>query len=227
MTQRKFGKDETISQTARMSDEGDYFFDVFNSALMFDRSPKVQIAHKNKLVSGVEKMPFQEYLAFVSKYLLRLGGTGGSLGVSKESVLFVGEDSVKIAPVICFESAFAEYVSTLVRKGATVLVVITNDGWWKESPGSWQHLGYSRLRAVENRRSIARSANTGISGFINQRGEVVIKTSLNTSQALSASIRQNDEMTFYTRYGDYLGRLSAFLSALIVIYWFVNWFRGK
>lgn len=227
ITQRKFNSGESVSGTARQSADSSFYYDVFNSVLMIDSISGVQVSHKSILVSGVETMPFQKYFSFLGEYVVHLGGTSGSLASSKEPVLFSGKDGVKIGPVICFESAFGEYVGQLVKKGANLIVVITNDGWWKDSPGSWQHFGYSRLRAVETRRSIARSANTGISGFINQRGDVLKKTALNSREALSSPIRMNDKITFYVSHGDYLGRISMFLSALIVIYLLIYRWRKK
>ena len=227
ITQRKFRDEEVVSETAQKSADGSYYFDAFNSALMIDRNPEVQISHKSILVNGVERMPFQKYFSFLSKYLLHLGGTNSSLAASGEPAIFSVNTSGKIGPVICFESAFGEYCSKLVKRGANLLVVITNDGWWRKSPGSWQHFGYSRLRAVETRRTLVRSANTGISGFINQRGEVLRKTGLNSYGAIRLSVRMNDKITFYVSYGDYLGRICLVLSGLTVIYLLMHNRIGK
>ena len=218
LTSRKFRIGEDISETARQSADQRFYFDVFNSALMMDKSGQVQINHKSILVNGVERMPFQKYFSFLSKYNLNLGGTSGSLAAAKEPVLFLGNGDMKIGSVICFESAFGEYSGKLVQSGANLLVVITNDGWWKDSAGAWQHFGYSRLRAIESRRSIARSANTGISGFINQRGDILKRTIINTNTGISSPVRMNDDVTFYVLYGDYIGRWSLILSGLIVFY---------
>ncbi|MBV5313836.1 MAG: apolipoprotein N-acyltransferase [Prolixibacteraceae bacterium] len=215
ITQRKIEANETISETARKSVEGDFYFDTFNSALMIDSTQKIQISHKSILVNGVEQMPFQKYFSFLGKFLINLGGNNGSMTASKEPVIFEGNHSMKYGSVICFESVFGEYCSKIVQRGANVLVVITNDGWWKSSPGSWQHFSYSRLRALETRRSIVQSANTGISGFINQRGNVLKKTKLNSFEAIQSTIQLNAEVTFYSNYGDYLGRICQVLSGLI------------
>lgn len=222
ITQRKFWKDEVITETARRSADDSFYYDVFNSALMIDQTSGIQISHKSILVSGVEKMPFQKYFSFLGEYVLHLGGTSGSLGAADEPVLFSGKNGMKIGPVICFESAFGEYSGKMVKRGANLLVVLTNDGWWKDSPGIWQHFGYSRLRAVETRRSIAHSANTGISGFINQRGDLLKKTVVNSEEVLHSQIRLNGEITFFVSHGDYLGRISMILSGLILIYLIVS-----
>lgn len=218
ITQRKFGSGEAISETAQKSTAGGFYFDVYNSALMIDRNPEVQISHKSILVNGVERIPFQKYFSFLGEYLLDLGGTNRSMAAADEPVLLSANESFKIGPVICFESVFGEYCSQLVRRGANLLVVITNDGWWRQSPGSWQHFGFSRLRAIETRRTVVQSANTGISGFINQRGDVIRKTGLNSYEAIQSSVRMNNENTFYVSYGDYIGRICLIFSGLIVFY---------
>ncbi|MDP2337072.1 MAG: apolipoprotein N-acyltransferase [Bacteroidota bacterium] len=227
LTQRKFGKGEALSETARPSADGSYYYDIFNSALMIDRTPGVQISHKSILVSGVEKMPFQKYFSILGKYVLQLGGTSGSLAAAIEPGLFLGKGQVKIGPVICFESAFGEHCGQLVKRGATLLVVMTNDGWWKDSPGTGQHFNYSRLRAVETRRSIARCANTGLSGFINQRGDVLKMTSLDSCEVIQSRIRINDKITFYATHGDYIGRICLVLSGLIALYILVIWWMNR
>ena len=217
ITQRKQGIGEALTETARRSADNSYYYDVFNSALMIDRNSDLQISHKCILVNGVERMPFQKYFSFFGKYVLDLGGTSGSLGASDEPVLFSGKIDVTIGPVICFESVFGEYTGKMVKRGANLLVVITNDGWWKDSPGTWQHFGYSRIRAIETRRSIAHCANTGISGFINQRGDVLKKTTVNTCDALSSPVQLNREITFFVSNGDYLGKISTLLSVMVLI----------
>lgn len=217
ITQRKFRNDEKISKTARLSADGKYSFDVFNSAVMIGQAG-TQFSHKNILVVGVEKDPFQKYFSFLPNFMLDLGGTKGDLASGKEPTLLEGLNGRKIGPVICFESVFGGHVRQLVKNGAQYIAVLTNDGWWKGSPGVWQHFAYSRIRAIETRRSIVRCANTGISGFINQRGEVTAQTNVNTSIALSSKIRLNNSFTFYVRYGNYLGWMSLFLAGLTGIY---------
>jgi len=218
ITQRKFRNGEQISKTVRQSTDGEYSFDSFNSAVLINRTGVVQFSHKNILVAGVEKDPFREYFSFLPNYMLDLGGMNGSLASGKEPMLLEDLDGRKIGPVICFESVFGEHARQLVEMGANYIVVLTNDGWWKYSPGVWQHFGYSRIRAIETRRSIERSANTGISGIIDQCGYVITQTNSNVSEVVGSKIRMNGAFTFYVRYGNYLGRISLFLSGMIGIY---------
>lgn len=218
ITQRKVIEGEPFSYAARRSDHGD-LYEVYNSALYINHSPEVQIGHKSILVSGVEKIPFQEYFSFLGKFIVDAGGTSGSLSAATQPTVFKGDHGVGIGSVICFESAFGGFVANSVRDGANILFVITNDGWWKESAGLIQHFNYSRLRAVETRRSIARSANTGLSGFINEKGDVIKITDCNTATAICGSVTLNDYQTFYVRHGDYLGWISAVLAGMIALFW--------
>ena len=124
------------------------------------------------------------------------------------------------APVICYESIWGNYVSKYVKKGAQFIAIITNDGWWGNTSGKDQHLQYAKLRAIENRRWVARSANTGISGFINQRGDIVQQTKWWQPAALNQEINLNEEITFYTQAGDiaaYLGLVLALGGIVILI----------
>ena len=81
-----------------------------------------------------------------------------------------------MAPVICYESVYGEYSTGYIKKGAQAIFIMTNDGWWDNTAGHRQHLYFASLRAIEARRAIARSANTGISAFVNQRGDILQPT---------------------------------------------------
>ena len=212
-----------VTPTARTSDGITY--DRFNTALFLERNGGSQIYHKSKLVVGVEKMPFMKYLGFINDIVINIGGTTGSLGRQKEASVFTAQDGTKVAPVICYESVFGEYVTDYVKQGAGLIFIITNDGWWKNTPGYKQHMSFARLRAIENRRSIARSANTGISCFINQRGDVSQATDWWVEAAISGTLNNNDKLTFYSRNGDYIARVALFVSVLLLLLMVVKRFK--
>ena len=118
-------------------------------------------------------MPFKNTLEpFIGAFLLDFGGKIATRGIQKELTVFTHQTKgIKTAPIICYESIYGDFVTEYVRKGANFLSIITNDAWWDDTQGHKQLLSYTRLRAIETRRAIARSANTGISAFINyQRG---------------------------------------------------------
>src|SRR5690606_15737264 len=144
------------------------FLDPFNAAVLIDQSSKLQFYHKSKLVPGVEQLPFGETLSFMKPLFAHFGGSTGGYGSQEEPSVFYSQIGIGAAPVICYESIWGDYVADYIRKGAQFIAIVTNDGWWGNTSGKDQHLLYAKLRAIENRRWVARSANTGISGFINQ-----------------------------------------------------------
>ncbi|WP_159522793.1 apolipoprotein N-acyltransferase [Sunxiuqinia indica] len=221
-TLKYYSGDEKLSKTARWDADRNQYFDIYNSALLVNENPFVQIYHKGKLVSGVEKMPFSKYFSFIERYIVDLGGATGSLGRQNTPTIFITNSGLKVAPVICFESVFGQYISTNVMNGAELIVMLTDDGWWEGTIGYRQHLAISSLRAIETRRSIARSANTGISALINQRGDILKKTTYGVKTAMKGNLRANEKLTFYVKYGDYLGRISAFVTVLLLLYFFVQ-----
>ncbi len=206
---------KSATPTARV--RNDMIYDMFNTAIFLDNNGQTQIYHKSILVVGVEKMPFAKYLGFLGDIIIDIGGTSNSLGRQEEPTNFVSGDKTGIAPVICYESVFGEFVTKYVNKGAEMIFILTNDGWWKNTPGYRQHLSFARLRAIETRRSIARCANTGISCFINQRGDVSQATEWWVPASIKGTINKNDKITFYVRYGDYIARISLFVSVLLVL----------
>ncbi|WP_163707882.1 apolipoprotein N-acyltransferase [Mangrovibacterium lignilyticum] len=215
MTRKNCRKDSPLPVSARFDENANQWYQLFNSALKIDSS-SVQVYHKSILVAGVEKMPFQRYFKFLKNHSLDLGGTTGSLGTQAEPGVF--KSNYTIGPVICFESIFGQYLSRIVKKGAEFFVVITNDGWLQSASGYSQHLDVARIRAIESRRSIARSANTGISALINQRGDIISKTGWSEETGLRGTIQTNKQVTFYVRYGDFIGRIAAFVATLLLLY---------
>lgn len=215
---KQYGPGDIIPTTARPLAQQGFYYDYFNSAILVDTTREIQIYHKSQLVTGIEKMPYSNQLKFLKKIMLNLGGTFRSNATQPErSVLLTKNDSIRIAPVICWESVFGEYVTDYVKLGANYIFVITNDGWWGNTPGHRQHNSLSSIRAIETRRSIARSANTGISSFINQRGDVLQQLGWWKRGALVDTLNANDKITFYVRYGDYLGRMAFFTGILLVV----------
>jgi len=217
-TSKVFNEGEKLSETAQKFKDADQYYDNYNTALQFDHSGKIQVYHKSKLVPGVERMPFPSLLKPLEKLALDLGGTVGSLATQEDRTPLVSPANAKVAPIICYESIFSEFVSEYVKNGAQALFIITNDGWWGDTPGYKQHLVYGRLRTIETRKCIARSANTGISCFINERGDISQMTDWWKPAVISAELPFNDTVTFYVKHGDYIARAAVFLSLLLIVY---------
>ena len=200
---------------ARDIGDGEHFYYCHNSALLID-TINLQYRNKSQLTPGVEAIP--EWMGFLKNYSITMGIARGTLKTDPEArVLTFGDHKVGVP--ICYESAFGEYVSNFCKKGADLLFVITNDGWWGDTPGYKQHFEFSKLRAIENRRCIARSANTGRSGFFNQRGDVLQQTQYWVPDAIRATLKANTKVTFYAQHGDYLSRIAVYLTFVLLIYW--------
>jgi len=217
---------QTQSKTYRTY--GGVFYDNYNSALFINNQLNTKFYHKSKLVIGVETNPFGWLFRVLDKVLmLNMGGMVGNLGVQAEPEIFSYSDSLaksnlKVAPVICYESVYGEFVGKYIQKGATLIMIITNDDWWDDTAGHRQHFHYARLRAIEMRRSIARSANTGISGFINQRGDILQKSNYKEMTTLRHEVTLNDKLTVYAQQGNYLGKLGGFIAVFIFLSAFVK-----
>ena len=193
---------------ARQINKSDRYYYAHNSALLID-TVNVQHRNKSKLTPAVEAIP--EWMGFLKNFSITMGIARGTLKTDATSHnMKFGNHTVGVP--ICYESAFGGYVSEFARKGADLLFVITNDGWWGDTPGYRQHFEFSKLRAIENRRCIARSANTGTSGFFNQKGDVLQKTEYWKEDVIKATLKANTEKTFYTRHGDYLYRIAMWMT---------------
>lgn len=220
--------DKQKTATARLDEGTGMYFDVFNAAVLIENSPRVQFYHKSKLVPGVEQTPFSNTMSFLKPAFEAFGGSAGSYGKQDEPSVFYSQSGIGAAPVICYESIWGEYVSEYVKKDAQFIAIITNDGWWGNTSGKDQHLEYAKLRAIETRRWVARSANTGISAFINQRGDITQQTKWWVPAALKADINLNDELTFYVKYGDYIARVGSIGSGVFGVFLVVGiWRRRK
>jgi apolipoprotein N-acyltransferase len=198
----------------------------YNAALFLPTNGKVGAYHKSKLVAGVELMPFERFLGPLGDLALDLGGTTGSLGQQRERTVFDDPGAgLRIVPAICYESVFGEHVAAHVRNGGEIIAIMTNDAWWGNTPGYRQHLTFASIRAIENRRSVVRSANTGISCAVDQRGVVHGRTGWWEATASRHVVRANAEHTFFTRHGDLIGRMAVFASGACLLLCLVRWKR--
>ena len=214
--------------TARVIESLGRGFDAYNAALLVRPDGTTESYMKSKLVPGVELLPFEEWLGPISSIALDLGGTTGSLGTQEErEVLSTQQGHVKFAPVICYESIYGDHVAAHVRNGAQFITIMTNDAWWSDSPAYRQHLAFGRLRAVETRRSIARSANTGISCFIDQRGELSEVTDWWVPAARKGIVLARADLTFFARFGDLIGATCQWLCGVWLIVMVILLFRRR
>jgi apolipoprotein N-acyltransferase len=210
-----YDKPETIS--ALLDKNSGQYYDHYNAAIQIENSAQVAFYHKSKLVPGVEKMPFPKLFSFLKPVFAHLGGSTSSYGWQDSPAVFYAQSGIGVAPVICYESIWGSWVGESVKNGAQFIAIITNDGWWGNTSGKDQHLLYAKLRAIETRRWVVRSANTGISAFINQRGDIVKQTAWWTRTAIKADINLNDTITSYVSNGDILAKIISILAILLAL----------
>lgn len=212
----KDGEPHTRS-TRRDEQNGEVFFwEGYNAAIQLESgADSIPFYIKSKLVPGAEILPYHEVLFFLKPIADKLGGSVEGLGRQPQREAFPS-NSGRIATSICYESVFGDYNGGYIRAGAEATFIMTNDGWWDNTAGHKQHLAFARLRAVETRKSIARSANTGISCFINQRGDVQQATKYNEEAAIRQNIKFNDRITFYVQWGDMIARFALLVTLILL-----------
>ncbi|MDB2648440.1 apolipoprotein N-acyltransferase, partial [Flavobacteriaceae bacterium] len=195
--------------------------DIYNSS--FINSSRNQVYHKSKLVVGVENLPYKSLLEpILGNLLLDFGGTVMTRATQTNRSVFKTKSNALVAPVICYESMYGEFMTDYVRNGAQLIAIITNDGWWGNTPGHKQLLSYSRLRSIELRRSIVRSANTGISAVINEKGDIINSIEYEKNGIINDKISISNKLTFYAKYGDFISRISLFFFIIIFLFYFAK-----
>ena len=204
------------------------YLDIHNAAIQLNnQATTIPYYKKSKLVPGAESMPFIGDLDLFKGLILDLGGAPGvSLGTQIERDVFSSKQG-KVAPLICYESVYGDYVTGYTKKGAEAFFVITNDGWWDNTAGHRQHMYLASLRAIENRRYVVRSANTGVSCFINSRGDIYNPSQYDEPIAIRDEIYLRDDLTFYSQYGDLIGRVSILVSIWILVSMVSNGLRER
>ncbi len=206
----------------------------WNSALLDyrdDHGRHIERYHKQVLVPLGEHVPFiDEFPIFGKIFSWTVGMGSWNRGMGYDLLrLPMGEnwrntrDTAVLSTLICYESIYPSFVRHFVDGGAEALIIITNDGWYGKSPGPFQHDQFAVLRAVENRRWIARSANTGISSFIDDKGRFIAQSPLFEQTSLTQRVPLLDQKTFYSEYGDFIAIPATWLSAAIAMFYFITW----
>lgn len=215
-----FSESETENYSVKLQDG--VWANSYNSALQIIPNQKVDVYHKGKLVPGVEIFPYIRFLKpILGDAMLDFGGATSSLGIDKERKVFTNNfNKAKVAPIICYESIYGEFVTDYVRNGANLLAIMTNDSWWDNSEGHRQLLSYARLRAIETRREIVRAANSGISAHINARGDILEDTIYGDQTALVVKANLLEENSSYTKIGDLISRIAIFALGFLLVYHF-------
>jgi apolipoprotein N-acyltransferase len=169
-----------------------------NSAVLLDRKGKKAYTYdKIHLVPFGEYVPFRNVLFFIDKLVVGVGDyMPGNFYRTADTEIG------KFGTLICYEIIFPGLVRKFYTEGGDFMVTITNDAWFGNTTGPYQHFSMAVFRAIENRKPVIRSANTGISGFIDSNGAILSNTELFTRKILTETIKTDRTLTFYTKYGD-------------------------
>ena len=191
-------------------------YDAFNAAAFFQPGvEEVPWYGKMKMVPIAERVPYADAFYFFNFLTWNVGIGGWQIG--RDSVIFTEKKTgARFNTLICYESVYPDFVAAFVRKGAEFIALITIDSWWDKMSGAYQHQRFAVFRAIENRRWIARCAVGGISCYIDPFGHVYDATELFTQATLSRTIGRSNDLTFYTRHGDWLGSVCLFLGGMFV-----------
>ena len=231
--------EDSIPPDAKYSGVDGFYYRSWNAAMLIYEDSNGRMHrptyHKQKLVPLGEHVPFVQYFPFLGTFFQWGVGIGSwNYGEGYEPLALPEpsqNDTLRITPTICYESIYPSFVRHFVDHGANMLAVITNDGWYGRSSGPYQHEQFAVLRAIENRRWVVRSANTGISCVIDDRGRNVKQLPLFVSGSITERVPLIERKTLYTAWGDYIAIPAMFYFIVALAYGiylrFVRRFRKK
>lgn len=217
---------------AKYSEAGKFYYTNYNAILLFNPgNTRIQTYGKMKLVPFGEHTPFADQLPFLGD-LIKWGVGLGGWNIGRDTSNFklgitnyeLGNTqptnnqplTTNINAVVCYESIFPELIAAFAQRGSEMIAVVTNDSWYGNTSGPYQHKEISVLRAVENRRSVVRAANGGISCIINPLGVTVANTKMYTKDVLVGDVSLYNEKTFYTLHPFIVPVTSSVLSLWVI-----------
>ncbi|MDR0323540.1 MAG: apolipoprotein N-acyltransferase [Treponema sp.] len=193
----------------------------YNAAMLFENGINTAIYRKMHLVPFTEHFPYKKQLPFIYKLLQNVETHFWEKG--EEETLFQGPGFTFSTP-ICFEDSFGYLSRAFVRRGADVLVNLTNDAWAKSLPSQKQHLSMAVFRAVENNRSMVRSTVSGQTCAIDPSGRIMSEAPPFKEAFIIADVPLASGNTIYTKYGDYLALVFLFMAVILLLFgafWYI------
>ncbi len=196
----------TRRSTRKLKQDPGRRWEAYNAAMQIqnDSTRPFSFYHKSRFVPGAELMPYPFIFGFLQPFFDKFGGSMEGYGAQDDRTTLQSNNGTAIASSICFESIYGNFMRGFMQNGAKAIFIVTNDGWWGNTPGYKQHHEFARLRAIESNRWIARSANTGISSFIDTKGNSYQETKYGEAIAIKQNIPLYDDLTFYVKYGDWI-----------------------
>jgi len=190
----------------------------YNAIAAFDKNCGfIQPYGKRHLVPFGEYLPIEDILTKVFPFITNIS-LFDSVLTPGESSNIMAVNGVNYGGLVCFDSIFPELARKSVNDGAEILLIATNDSWFRDSPAIYQHNAQAVLRAVENNRYVIRAANTGVSSFISPVGEILRQSNILQREVLTEGVRAVKNKTVYTVCGDIILYLSFAYTAFCVVY---------
>ncbi len=186
-----------------------------NSAVLLEKDSVSKPYSKRFLVPFGERMPYRAIFSTLFPFLEEINMLSSDLAAGEESAL-MDWNGKKLGAIICFESIFPSLVRESVKDGADLLVLVTNDSWYEDSPAVWQHLAHSVFRSVENHRSTVRCANSGVSAMINEKGQITKELGPLEQGVLEGEVSFSQKTTLYSR----VGRILFPIFVFVLFVWF-------
>lgn len=219
----EYDEGEKRQVTSRQYSDFSGWYEHFNSSIMLNPKGKPQIYHKMKLTPFAERVPNVEYLTFLKDFI-KWGVGISTWGIGLEQKTLKMADSTELASIICIESIYPNFCRNFANMGAEFFTIITNDSWYDFTPGPEQHFIIARMRAIENRRYIARSANSGVSGFIDAFGDEFNRMNQYIRGATVGRIKKISEKSFYTRNGDIFVKV---ITLVALVFWLFSFLKKR
>ena len=236
---RFFSSKENAPSDVKYSKEGGYYYATYNAILLFSpNSQSLQRYGKMKLVPFGERVPFVDELPFLGNWIKwGVGISGWNVG-QDTSIFFIPkikieepngikEDSLRINGLVCYESIYPFFNASFVNKGVDFISVVTNDSWYGNSSGPYQHKEFAVLRAIENRKSVIRAANGGISCIIDPLGRTVKETKMFTRDVLTGDVILQPGKTFFTEHSTAIPLIASAFSLWILGLVIIRWIKKK
>lgn len=186
----------------------------YNAVIQMVSQQPIQLRTKSRLVPFEESRKLPTILKPVQRWIDSASGREYSILKQNPSTQLASDGSTRSGTLICYESAFGSVSAEMSRKGAAILFVLLNEGWYDHWRGAQKFLDLSILRAIETRKSVVRSSNRGVSAAISPTGEVLESFNKRQASTLKVLVSLNKDRTFYARFGDWVAYLCLFLGIL-------------
>lgn len=198
----------------------------FNSALYVNSDGVKSRYDKHNLVPIVERFPFVKFFHSVDVFGWLNWGKIAGFGKGEVPTPII-TDTFTTQGLICYDSVYPSWIRKFVENGTDFITIITNDGWWGNTSGHYQHFAFARLRAIEFDRWVVRSANNGFSGIIDPKGNVIIKTNYWERTGFNFQVPSKTTETYYTKFGDWLSNLCLFIMIIAALPIFSYYIRNR